>query len=931
MFNRLKIRTKLFAVMAILALVAIVTTTVGITKLGEINGRLNFIVDNTSTKCLLAARVQQDMLAIHRAEKNLILANETGEMDRYAAEMADGEKSMKEKLEQMVQLSDQEEKSQIDQFNKIYEKFAAVSAQVQANSRKNTNNQAAELSRGEGRQQFDAAANSLKQLADRNDKQSTEMNQSAQSLAAQALKGARLVQDLLRVHRAEKNLILAPNDQERDKYNGVRKDTMAQVHAAVAELRKEAVAEDVALLDDFGKKAAEFERISDRVAQAAAKDDADQGTRLSTGEGREAFDVAEAALKRFVDSTDQSLGKCSKMADEAATRALLAARCIQDLISLQRAEKNLILAMDPKEMEGYSTTISETDRSLRQKIAQLEATADEEGKQDLAAFLQGYEQWLATDKRVQELSTENSNEVARQMSCTQGRAAFDEAAQVMRSIADSADRAMIADGKATDEAYASATWLMYGVGSIGILISGVLAFVIIRSIVKNINKAVDVIQRFADGDYNQRLDVKTMDEVGVMAVSLNQAIEATAKAMQDVKDAAEREQKAQAEKAEEERRRAEAQRKEVEENEQKVRHILEVAELVAKRDYSREVEVTGDDALGQLGDGLRDFFANKKQLEEEADEAARIEKEQAETLRRKVDHLLSVVGAAAEGDLTKTITVEGDEPVDELAAGIKRMLQDLAGIIGQVTESAAQFNEGARVIAESSQSLAAGAQTQSSSVEEISASIEELSASIDRVKNNAHEADDMAKKTNTLAEQGGQAVQKSTEAMELIRTSSDQIAEIIQVISEIASQTNLLALNAAIEAARAGEHGMGFAVVADEVRKLAERSNQAAGEITSLIKESSNRVQEGAQLSDETGKALKEIVEGVQATVAKITEIAAATVEQATNAQQVSEAIQGVAQVTEQAAAGSEEMASSSEELGAQAGTLKELVARFKV
>ena len=90
--------------------------------------------------------------------------------------------------------------------------------------------------------------------------------------------------------------------------------------------------------------------------------------------------------------------------------------------------------------------------------------------------------------------------------------------------------------------------------------------------------------------------------------------------------------------------------------------------------------------------------------------------------------------------------------------------------------------------------------------------------------------------------------------MELIRASSTQIAEIIQVISEIASQTNLLALNAAIEAARAGEHGMGFAVVADEVRKLAERSNQAAGEISSLIKESTIRVQEGAQLSEETGR-----------------------------------------------------------------------------
>jgi len=178
--------------------------------------------------------------------------------------------------------------------------------------------------------------------------------------------------------------------------------------------------------------------------------------------------------------------------------------------------------------------------------------------------------------------------------------------------------------------------------------------------------------------------------------------------------------------------------------------------------------------------------------------------------------------------------------------------------------------------------------------------------------------------------QGGTAVQKSIEAMELIRTSSTQIAEIIQVISEIASQTNLLALNAAIEAARAGEHGMGFAVVADEVRKLAERSNQAAGEISGLIKESTARVEEGAQLSDQTGESLKQIIEGVVGTAAKIGEIATATVEQAANAQEVSKAIQGVAEVTEQSAAGSEEMASSSEELGAQASALRDLVARFK-
>ena len=417
-----------------------------------------------------------------------------------------------------------------------------------------------------------------------------------------------------------------------------------------------------------------------------------------------------------------------------------------------------------------------------------------------------------------------------------------------------------------------------------------------RSITRPILDLSSVMDRLTKGDTAVTVaHAERKDEIGTMARAvsvLRESIEQVARLQQQERDAAAA-------------RLARAQSMEL-----VVNDVGEVVAAAAAGDFSARLEIDNAD------EQMRKLVAGINEINAVVDSATT---EFAQSLQ-----------AIAAGDLTTRVDTAYRGKFADLKGAINDTVSRLSSTVRTIQQTASDVGTASREISTGADDLSKRTEEQASSLEETAATTEELAASVKASAHASREAASVAEEALSAASSGGAIASEAVQAMARIEAASSKISDIIRVIDDIAFQTNLLALNAAVEAARAGDAGKGFAVVASEVRTLAQRSGEAAKDISTLISSSNSEVMDGVKLVRRAGEQLEQIQAASRKVAATIAEISTAAGEQANGIEEMSQAVAHLDEMTQQNAALSEQSAASANALSDRIGQLNALVETFR-
>ncbi len=319
----------------------------------------------------------------------------------------------------------------------------------------------------------------------------------------------------------------------------------------------------------------------------------------------------------------------------------------------------------------------------------------------------------------------------------------------------------------------------------------------------------------------------------------------------------------------------------------------------------------------------------------------------------------AITRTASELDFTETIPVDSNDEIGRTLQAYNELLTRLRSSFGDIQNAAERMATVTTEVNRTSDEIAENSRAQSDAAAGMAAAIEQLTVSISMVATQAQEASQHTQDSSRMAEQGGEiilstvhgiqtiseSVRQTAGRIDALRSDSERISLVANMIKEIAEQTNLLALNAAIEAARAGEQGRGFAVVADEVRKLAERTAKSTQEISDLLGQMQGsakhavdsmsaavrEVDRGVENAQQAGQSIQDIKQGSSTVVGAVEEISSAVREQSAASTSISQRIEQIAQMTERNTAAAESTAQAVHRMSAMSREIAEALSHYKV
>ncbi len=351
-----------------------------------------------------------------------------------------------------------------------------------------------------------------------------------------------------------------------------------------------------------------------------------------------------------------------------------------------------------------------------------------------------------------------------------------------------------------------------------------------------------------------------------------------------------------------------------------------ISGLVAK--IFAEPIIKIQEATAQMAEGNLDVYV-EKMYPDEIGEMTDSFNDAIGFLKDCIHELNRVLDEMAAGNFTVETEMEFRGEFKALDNAVTMITDSMNKTLGNIYEASEQVSMGAGQMAESAQSLAEGATDQAASVEELTATIQDITEAVVNSSEKANESHRNAEEFMRNAEESNENIKHLNEAMERINETSNEIANIIAAIEDIASQTNLLSLNASIEAARAGEAGKGFAVVADQIGKLASDSATSAIDTKKLIENSLREIERGNEITAKATAAIEEVIQGIGTLAASTNEISELSNTQAEAMKQLEEGIEQISEVIQNNSAAAEQSSATSQELSAQSEGLEQLVGQF--